>query len=166
MFSVKELRSFASRLGAREFRQQLGPFVLIQRPPDEDANVSMPTRTVIRPKDLNVTAAPSLLFELDDLIVASLPPLEAADTLTVGRMPDCELVIDEPSVSRKHAQLKWIAAARRASVEDLGSSNGTRVNGHAIDGRVWLRDGDDLTFGDARFCFLLTESLFANLAHR
>ena len=169
MLFVRELRAYASRLNARDFRQQLGPFVLVQKPPDEEivarASQKVVARTVVRPK-MPVSLLPTMLFELDELIVASLPPMQDADTLLVGRQPDCELVIDDPSVSRHHARIKWIAAARRASVEDLESSNGTRVNGQEVDGRVWLRDGDNLHFGDARFCYMLSESLFANLTHR
>ena len=71
------------------------------------------------------------------------------DTVTVGRATtkaDWEVCLQDPSVSRPHARLEyrdhaWI-------LYDLGSSNGTLVNGNAVNekGRV-VKDGDVLTFG-------------------
>jgi hypothetical protein len=163
MLSVKELRSFAQRLNAAEFKEQLGPFALVQRPPDEpplSLNQAM-HRTMASAKLQE--QKPSLLFELDTLIVATLPPMDPDRGLTVGRVPGCDLVIDDPSVSRKHAMLKWDPATNRASVEDLKSSNGTAVNGTTVKKPVFLLDGDDVSFGDTRFCFLLTDSLYKTL---
>lgn len=45
----------------------------------------------------------------------------------IGRASSCDIRLDEPSVSRKHARLQIRGGAAR--VEDLGSSNGTRLNG-------------------------------------
>ena len=166
MLSVKELRAFARRLSLTEFKEQLGPFALVQRPAGESPlsmNQAM-HRTVLSSK--LTEQQPSLLFELDTLIVATLPPLESGEGLTVGRMPGCELVIDDPSVSRRHATIRWDPAASRATVEDLKSSNGTSVNGTPVKKPVSLLDGDDVSFGDTRFCFLLTESLFKTITAR
>lgn len=159
MLSIKELRSFASRLSLEDFKRQLGPFALVQKPPEEGEKSEV-TRTVIRPR---VAAnAPTLLFEFDDLVVATLPPMQA-EALSVGRLPDCELVIDQPSVSRLHAKISWDEGSGRARLEDLKSSNGSTVNGIPVMRPTWLMDGDDVCFGDARFCYLLTASLYNNL---
>jgi pSer/pThr/pTyr-binding forkhead associated (FHA) protein len=56
-----------------------------------------------------------------------LPLYTLADQLVVGRGSACEWQLDDPSLSRKHAQLKW--NGHELSVEDMGSANGTRVNG-------------------------------------
>src|SRR3954468_15045623 len=57
----------------------------------------------------------------------TLPLYKLADQLVVGRGSACEWQLDDQSLSRKHAQLKW--NGRELTVEDLGSANGTRVNG-------------------------------------
>ena len=66
--------------------------------------------------------------------------------LRVGRLPDNELVIDEPSVSRHHA---LISPSRYGhTVADLESRNGIWVNGQrAIDAPVPLRHGDEVELG-------------------
>ena len=66
--------------------------------------------------------------------------------LLVGRHRDCDIVLTDPSISRRHAQLRfrdggWI-------VRDLDSTNGTRVNGCSVV-RCRLQPGDHLTLGDA-----------------
>lgn len=65
--------------------------------------------------------------------------------MSVGRAIDNDLVFDDPSLSRKHGRLTH--AAGRVEVEDLGSSNGTWVNGRRID-RSPLQPGDVLRFGE------------------
>jgi predicted component of type VI protein secretion system len=57
----------------------------------------------------------------------TLPLYRLADQLVVGRGTACEWQIDDHSLSRKHAQLRW--NGRELTVEDMGSANGTRVNG-------------------------------------
>lgn len=74
-----------------------------------------------------------------------------ADAVTkVGRMPDCGVQIVDPNVSRYHAEIR--AQGNGFVVVDLGSTNGTRVNGVRVTERD-LRDGDELTFGTVRVQF-------------
>ena len=63
----------------------------------------------------------------------------------VGRDRDCQLVLDDPMVSRRHALL--VIGPGGVTVEDLGSRNGVLVNGERIEGRVQLEAGDVLTIG-------------------
>lgn len=72
--------------------------------------------------------------------------LEGRDTV-VGRAPGCGVFLDEDSVSRRHAVLRT-SRAGEVTVEDLGSTNGTFVNGERI-GRAVLADGDRLLFGSS-----------------
>jgi hypothetical protein len=70
--------------------------------------------------------------------------------VTIGRHPDSNLVLADPNVSRNHAEIR--PDGDRYVVVDLGSTNGTRVNGLRVDTHV-LDDGDDLTFGNTRMRF-------------
>ncbi|SES98317.1 FHA domain-containing protein [Stigmatella erecta] len=163
MISVKELRALGTSLPLDAFRRQLGPFALIQRPPTEDPTAGAITTRVANPKVIEQGIV-SLLFEFDELIVALLPPLEATDALSIGRITGNELVVEDGSVSKQHARLQWNQAERRCTVKDQGSRNGTFLNGTLImDREVTLRDGDILSFGHVQFWFLLTETLHARL---
>src|SRR6266436_3285775 len=64
--------------------------------------------------------------------------------ITVGRAPDNTIHIDDPSVSGRHAELR--AAGRAYQLRDLGSTNGTRVNGSATV-EITLHSGDRIRFG-------------------
>ena len=84
-------------------------------------------------------------------VAPPLPPLLALDwaggrdDMLVGRHHDCDVVLGDLSVSRRHARLtfrdgNWV-------VRDLDSTNGTRINGQPVI-RCRLRPGDVLTLGD------------------
>jgi hypothetical protein len=161
--SVKELRAMGASLPAGTFRRQLGPFALIQRPPSEASTAVLAPTRVADPGTMELGML-SLLFEFEDLLVATLPPLKETDMLSIGRLPDCDLVLEDASVSKQHAQLRWNEAERRCTVKDMGSRNGTFVNGATISEReVVLRDGDILSFGYVQFWYLLTETLHTRL---
>ncbi len=63
----------------------------------------------------------------------------------VGRNASCQLSLDDPLVSRRHAVLT--VRADQVTVEDLGSRNGVSVNGERIAGRMLLRPGDRVQIG-------------------
>jgi pSer/pThr/pTyr-binding forkhead associated (FHA) protein len=74
-----------------------------------------------------------------------------AERTVVGRSPDCEIFLDDVTVSRKHATL-----ARRGdqvTIEDQGSLNGTFVNRRRVESAP-LEDGDELQIGKYRLTFL------------
>lgn len=66
------------------------------------------------------------------------------EKITIGRAPDNSIQIDDPSVSSRHAQLTL--SGERYQLKDLGSTNGTRVNGETVT-EIFLRPGDHLRFG-------------------
>ncbi len=70
--------------------------------------------------------------------------LPVADGLTIGRVDGCDVRLDDPKASRHHARL--IVEASVVEIEDLGSSNGTRLNGKEIQRRM-LRSGDVIQIG-------------------
>ena len=69
----------------------------------------------------------------------------ALDPITIGRHPDCDVVLNDQEVSRQHAEV------RRDEGEfvlvDLGSLNGTKVNGAGVKSPRPLHDGDTITIG-------------------
>jgi hypothetical protein len=167
VFSVKELRNLALGLSPEKFKKQLGPFALIQKPPEEGAKKTdlwAPDQTMMaRPEEISQGAL-ALLFQFEDLIVATLPPVEMVAELTVGRQPDSDLLLDEPSVSKSHAVLRWDPEKQCCTLQDLGSTNGTYLNASTIQKRqVTLKDGDIVSFGEAQFWFVLTDTLYARL---
>ena len=68
----------------------------------------------------------------------------SSDSVTIGRLADCDVVVTDKGASRKHAQLKQRNGTW--TVTDLGSTNGTRLNGQTIQSRE-LSDGDKITIG-------------------
>jgi hypothetical protein len=66
-------------------------------------------------------------------------------TISIGRNPDNQIVIEDPMVSRYHARLTW--QGNTFVLEDLGSANGTWVNDARITSPVLLRPGDSIGLG-------------------
>jgi hypothetical protein len=71
----------------------------------------------------------------------------------LGRSRECDVVLDDANVSRRHAELRpsggsWI-------VRDLGSTNGVKVNGRLIEGAQSLKAGDRIDLGTSRVVFEL-----------
>jgi hypothetical protein len=77
---------------------------------------------------------PNLVFELD------------ADSYIIGREAGNEIVIEDPQVSRRHATLTRQGATY--VLEDIGSTNGTYVNGKRVTAPVLLSNGDMIGLAD------------------
>ncbi len=73
------------------------------------------------------------------------------DRTRIGRTPECEIFLDDVTVSREHAVL--VERDGTFFVEDQGSLNGTFVNRHRID-KVPLENGDELQIGKYRLIFV------------
>jgi hypothetical protein len=67
------------------------------------------------------------------------------DRVTIGRLPECDVVLDDPGASRQHAEIRRVGGA--FVVVDLGSTNATLVNGAPI-AEHGLADGDRITIGN------------------
>ena len=63
----------------------------------------------------------------------------------IGRITDCWLTVDDELASRHHARLH--VSGEVLEIEDLGSRNGTFVNGARLEGRIVLQDGDRIRIG-------------------
>ena len=74
----------------------------------------------------------------------------SGERVTLGRSRECDVVVDDPNVSRRHAEVRrsgdgWVVA-------DLGSTNGVKLNGRRV-GEAPLSAGDEITLGLARLSF-------------
>lgn len=78
----------------------------------------------------------------------------AGDRVTVGRHPHSDVFLDDITVSRRHVVLELAPAGH--ILYDLGSLNGTYVNGIRTDGEVTLRSGDELQVGKFKLLYLVS----------
>ena len=79
--------------------------------------------------------------------------LALTSPFNIGRSSKCRHVVDNVKVSREHTLLQFDEAVRHWLVIDLGSTNGTYLNGKRINRPTVLRDGDEIGIGDARLIF-------------
>jgi hypothetical protein len=90
------------------------------------------------------------LARFDTPRVVRPPMLVGDDRFLIGRSPRANLVLDDPTVSRRHAELSRAGPAWL--IVDLGSTNGTLVNGWRVE-RARLREDDEVRLGSARLVF-------------
>jgi serine/threonine protein kinase len=119
--------------------------------------------STLRPRPATVRPGPMLPLEIDDAVLANRQPrpprarLEpitgftadivlAAPSVTIGRLDSNAVQIDHPTISKRHARL-WFEDGRYR-FEDVGSRNGSSVNGRRVTGRVALADGDVVAMGE------------------
>ncbi len=102
------------------------------------------------------------LREVVPVLVAETGPLsgqrwQLVSELLIGRSADCDIVVPDRQVSRHHARLKRVQGSYW--LEDLGSKNGTHLNGTRISQPVQLQDGDVIQVAvAARLAFLGTDA--------
>jgi pSer/pThr/pTyr-binding forkhead associated (FHA) protein len=142
-FQNPEAANYCARCGALLIRDEGGPHATMAFTPEEVAD--------------DDGALPELALEATALVVRSGGG-RAGETFTVesdetiiGRSPECEIFLDDVTVSRRHAAL-----ARRDDgfyINDLGSLNGTYVNRRRVESAK-LSDGDDVQIGKYRLTFL------------
>jgi len=77
-------------------------------------------------------------------------PIEG-DVAVLGRHPDCDIVLESAAVSRQHARV--VRLGDHCYIEDLGSRNGTFLNGRPVSGRQILSEGDRVAICDLVFVF-------------
>jgi pSer/pThr/pTyr-binding forkhead associated (FHA) protein len=77
-----------------------------------------------------------------------------SDSITIGRHPDCDVVLPSVSVSGQHATVKHRGDGY--FVQDLGTTNGTKLNGVEVE-EARLEHGDRLYFGDVPAVFQLVD---------
>ncbi|MGA9316361.1 MAG: DUF3662 and FHA domain-containing protein [Solirubrobacteraceae bacterium] len=85
------------------------------------------------------------------LLVSGRRLLVAPRGATIGRSRDCDIVLEDSSISRRHAELR--PGGQAWTIEDLGSTNGVRVNGNTVHGPQELRTGDRIEIGSTEMLF-------------
>lgn len=105
------------------------------------ANLGAGSRTVAENKPVGIIQITSgadqgRIFNLSEL-----------RRLSAGRSKDCDMVLTDPSCSRNHGEF-FSSPDGTLYIKDLGSTNGTKVNGLRISEAVELKDGDRVQFGD------------------
>ena len=76
-----------------------------------------------------------------------------SEPLVIGRLPECNVVLSDSNVSRRHAEVR--RKEDGVFVTDLGSTNGTRVNGIPVREQL-LASGDEISVGTTRLIFEMT----------
>jgi FHA domain/zinc-ribbon domain len=141
-FRNPEAANFCSKCGAALVRETSGPESTMAYTPGELEETS-PL------EDLGVEG-PALIVRAGGGR-AGEHFVPKSDRTTIGRSPDCDIFLDDVTVSRHHAVLE--RSGERFTIEDQGSLNGTFVNRSRIE-RAELADGDELQIGKYRLKFL------------
>lgn len=79
------------------------------------------------------------------------------DQFLIGRSPECHLCAGSTSISRQHCAIT--RDGTKVTIKDLGSRNGTLVNGEKITGEVELKSGDDIGIGSLGFMVTISSGL-------
>jgi len=98
--------------------------------------------------------------QMQNAQVHLLAPATEGEPVAIGRAEDCDIELTAEGVSRKHAKLHM--AAGNWMLEDLGSHNGTIVDGNEVPSgeKVALNDRHQVLFGNYRCVFMTPERLF------
>ena len=81
----------------------------------------------------------------------------AGPSTTLGRAADNRVCIESDKVSRRHALIQW--SGDRYVLSDLGSRNGSYVNGEKVSGSLPLGNGDSIVLGDCQLRFLYSTQM-------
>ena len=116
----------------------------------------------LRPKGPRILA---MLVGLDGApgIAGQIFRLDPGEATTIGRDYECEIVVDEPAVSRQHARIKLEEVEKgrmQFFIQDLATENGTIVNGQKVI-KHYLNENDRITLGRATLVFKMIDDTAA-----
>ncbi|MCU1503029.1 MAG: hypothetical protein JWM12_2383 [Ilumatobacteraceae bacterium] len=140
---VTELAETAREYARSEHYHFMGPVTI-----DLDVDNSLkPGRFVIesRMKESGGGGVGSLVLPSGERIALG------GRVITIGRLPDCSIPVNDPNVSRRHTEVRPVGSS--FVLVDLGSTNGTKVNGMRINGEHVLNDGDIVSVGSTHLRF-------------
>jgi hypothetical protein len=133
-----------------------------QHPPPAAAPAPAPQQPVQRGETMVFSGSERLRGPVEDAQARRTPPrallavggrrlLVPSGGGTIGRSRDCDVVLDDAGVSRRHAEIRPGSAGW--TVADLGSTNGVRVNGAEVRGAHALAPGDRVELGSTEIVF-------------
>jgi hypothetical protein len=149
------------RMGKGEFKVEASltadpdgprPNVMTRRPSEADPQ-STGAISVDTAARLGLANSPAELVVLDDQGRESERIAVTRTPIVIGRQSTNDVVLSDPNVSRRHAELRRTGGSW--SLVDLGSTNGTTVNGRT-GAEHSLKDGDKLGFGTSELLFKIT----------
>lgn len=157
--SVRELRALAV---SHQLRATVPFAALVQQPPDElrrRAALQQARTMVLTGKPQLARHALALVLGFQEMIV--YPVGSGPDRIeSIGRAAENDIVVEDPSVSSVHGELTWQSGPSVVAIRDLGSTNGTFINGAQVgDQFAILTDGEVLSIGDAAFVYVTIDSL-------
>ena len=142
-FQNPEAANYCSKCGALLVKDEGAEDTTMSYTPDDDEEAALPL------EDLG-TDGPALVVRSGGGRAGEHFRPRGARTM-IGRSPDCEIFLDDVTVSRRHAAL--IQQGDGFTIEDQGSLNGTFLNRRRIEFSR-LEDGDELQIGKYRLIFL------------
>ena len=140
-FQNPEAANYCARCGALLEKEEVGGETTLSYTPGEVAEEA--------PPGLEDIEGPALVVRSGGGRAGEHFALQGERT-TVGRSPDCDIFLDDVTVSRQHAVLS--SRGDSFVIEDQGSLNGTFVNRHRVESAE-LEDGDELQIGKYRLVF-------------
>jgi len=143
-FQNPEAANYCSKCGALLIHDEPGDHTTMTFTPEETAEDD-----ALSLADLRIEG-PALVVRSGGGRAGETFALEQ-DRTSLGRGPECEIFLDDVTVSRRHAELE--RAGETFTIRDLGSLNGTYVNRERIESAV-LEDDDEVQIGKYRLTFL------------
>jgi len=142
-FQNPEAAKFCAKCGALLVHEEAGVETTLALTPDEveEARIDLGELGIKGPA-LVVRSGGGLAGEVFSAV---------GERTTIGRSPDCDVFLDDVTVSRRHATL--VHDESRFLLQDQGSLNGTFLNRHRIESAE-LADGDEVQIGKYRLTFL------------
>jgi hypothetical protein len=146
-----------SRLGLGEFGIETAVVAAPEPEPSAEEAIASPNHTIAfsaaRHLAESGTEQETVRTQRALLLHGGRRLVVGAGGATLGRSRECDVVVGDANVSRRHAELRRTADGWQ--IYDLGSTNGTRVNGHQVRGSVPLRAGDEIELGASVMTFEL-----------
>jgi pSer/pThr/pTyr-binding forkhead associated (FHA) protein len=142
-FQNPETANYCSKCGSLLVREESGETTMAFTPDDADEAGQSELA------DFGIKG-PALVVRSGGGRAGETFPLGAEQT-TIGRSPDCDIFLDDVTVSRRHAVVT--RNGNQLEIEDLGSLNGTFLNRRRIESGA-LSDGDELQIGKYKLTFL------------
>ena len=143
-FQNPEAANYCSRCGALLVKDEPGSETTMSYTPDDEADDATPTL-----EELGEEGPALVVRSGGGRAGEHFVPQD--ERTTIGRSPDCDIFLDDVTVSRKHAVL--LQRDREFVIEDQGSLNGTFLNRKRIESGT-LENGDELQIGKYKLTFL------------